>query len=671
MRTTSMVQDFKRLKQQKRTILIVDDSPTNLGVLTDYLKGFGFKILISRDGETALKRVEMVNPDIILLDIMMPGMDGFEVCSRLKANHIGKDIPVIFMSSLSDANSKMQASAVGGVDYVTKPFYAEDILTRIRTHLKIRELAKSLGEQNERLHKMADELLTANSVLSKRAIQLEASNQVGQQLTSILNLDEMLINIVKSIQSQFGYYFVGIWLLNAKKDKLILEAGIGIDEKPLLKSGFQVSMTVASSIITVCETGESYLTNDTGKIKEGIFKETLHETRSKLVLPLKVGQETMGVLDIESNQLDAFDREDRIAMQTLANQITIAIRNAQLYKTEEERARTLAELNANKDKFFSIVAHDLINPFQPLLGNAEFLAKYCHKLSNNEIEDSANDIYKSAKQALELLQNLLSWARLQMGRMKPTFEDIDLHVLSNDTVDLLQDLAANKNIFLHSFVRKNTIIHADENMLKTIIRNLITNAIKFTPNEGRVTIEAVPSSTNVKTIEIHVSDTGIGISHENIRKLFKIDVHHSTKGTASEQGTGLGLIICQEMVHKNDGDIWVESEQDKGTTVKFTVLRGSTIIKDTAGLATTEPENIEQEEEYIISKSGKLVSPPLAEMKILHEMATMGDIEGIKVRITTLAEKNSKYISFADTLRTLAAQFEEDKILTLVEKYME
>jgi CheY-like chemotaxis protein len=206
---------------------------------------------------------------------MMPGIDGFETCRRLKANEVTQDIPVIFMTALAEAENKVRGFQAGAVDYVTKPMQQEEVLARVTTHLKIRDLTRRLQERNEdlqelsyellgknnrllkltddledkntQLEKMADELRVtnegllkatddlrdANIALSKRAVQLEASNQVGQQVTLMLDLDELLATVVKLIQSKFGYYFVGVLLLNESKERLVLQASTGGDESQL------------------------------------------------------------------------------------------------------------------------------------------------------------------------------------------------------------------------------------------------------------------------------------------------------------------------------------------------------------------------------------------------------------------------------------------------------
>jgi signal transduction histidine kinase len=188
----------------------------------------------------------------------------------------------------------------------------------------------------------------------------------------------------------------------------------------------------------------------------------------------------------------------------------------------------------------------------------------------------SQSIHSQAKAAHRLLENLLTWSQLQRGRLEYDPGPVELDQLADNTVALFAEMALAKQIRLEHKIEPGLVAQADENMVDTVLRNLTANALKFTPAEGQVILSAQrnglsPDNGTAELIEVAVADTGVGISPENIDKLFRIDVHHTTPGTAQEKGTGLGLILCQEMVEKNGGRIWVESEEGKGTTVTFTV----------------------------------------------------------------------------------------------------
>jgi len=587
-------------KAKDYSILIVDDTPTNIGVVTDYLGDYGFEILIARDGEKALQRSRYTRPDLILLDVMMPGIDGFETCRRLKADQTTQDIPVIFMTALANPEDKVKGFEAGGVDYVTKPLHQEEVLARITTHLRIQDLTRNLQQKNVHLQQATDELQEANTVLfnltdelrqanarlSEKAVQLETSHQVGQQVTSILDLDELLRKVVDLIQTRFGYYFVGVWLLTESQEAVVLQAGSGIKMGSLIEPGFFIPLDTGHSIIVeVCQTGCAHLADDA----QFLSVDALSEAPLELALPLHVGGEMIGVLDIQSDREAAFDDEDKTVLQTLANQIAIAIHNARLYESEKnlrqleaERAQELAELNASKDKFFSIISHDLRVPFTGLIGNAKFILRRLESLTKADIQEMVESILRSAQSTYNLLESLLIWSGLERGLMECQPEQVNLSDLIHNTVDLLRETAAGKNIQLTNGVVSDIFVYADKNMLNTVIRNLTSNALKFTPDGGTVSISIRPGNSSLSSridtsnglnefVEVLVSDTGIGISEEDKGKLFRIDAHHTTSGTAGEKGTGLGLIMCREMVERNGGRIWIESELEKGTTVKFTM----------------------------------------------------------------------------------------------------
>jgi len=384
------INNTTKLNFQEHTILIVDDTPANLGVIVDYLEDYGFETSVARDGESALRTIQYARPDIILLDVLMPGIDGFETCRRLKADEIAKDIPVIFMTALADTEHKVKGFEVGAVDYVVKPLQQEEVLARLTTHLCIRHLARSLQEKN----------------------------------------------------------------------------------------------------------------------------------------------------------------------------------------------RQLAKLNAEKDKFFASVAHDLRDPFNSLLGNSHLIFTDMERLPKEKLQEMAEQVYTSAGTIHNLVETLMTWSSMQRIHVKHQPAEVNLGNLTHQMVELWQETATRKNIELtNDIIEEDLYVYGDEAMLAAIIRNLIANALKFTQSGGWVRLSAWPgdsSSTGQgkeegEFIEVCVKDMGIGISEENIAKLFRIDVQHTTPGTAKEKGAGLGLIMCKEMAEYHGGRIWVESKPGRGTTVKFTV----------------------------------------------------------------------------------------------------
>ncbi|MFZ4457251.1 MAG: hybrid sensor histidine kinase/response regulator [Bacteroidales bacterium] len=352
-------------------VLIVDDIPANLKLLGAILKNEGYKVRPVPSGELALQAAEKEKPSLILLDIMMPDMNGYEVCDKLKENPELSDIPVIFISALNDTNDIVKALTSGGVDFITKPFQAEEVKARVSTHLKLRQQSKMLEE-----------------------------------------------------------------------------------------------------------------------------------------------------------------------------------------------------LNSTKDKFFSIIAHDLRNPFSVLLGMSDLL------LSNYESYDDETRLElisiqnETTKQTFKLLENLLEWAKIQRSAFDFVRQEINLNETIDQCVSHHKEISKQKEITINHELSGPVRLFADSNMVQTVLRNLLMNAIKFSNKGGEITISAAEQE---HSFEITVKDNGVGISPENIQKLFKIENSITTKGTANEKGTGLGLMLCKEFVEKHGGKIWVESELGKGSAFKFTI----------------------------------------------------------------------------------------------------
>jgi signal transduction histidine kinase len=231
--------------------------------------------------------------------------------------------------------------------------------------------------------------------------------------------------------------------------------------------------------------------------------------------------------------------------------------------SNEEKSRKLEMLNSTKDKFFSIVAHDLKGPLNSLSSFSNLLAHDLHLMSPQEIKIIAQELNKSVKNTSRLTENLLTWARLQMNSLQHYPVLVDLNKVLEENVALFHASARQKNIQLDIQSVPDLKICADESQLRFVLRNLIANALKFTRPEGTIRIV---TALDKEEVIISVVDNGVGISEEIIEKIFRIDAKHSTIGTAGEKGTGLGLVLCKEFVEKNGGRIEVTSELGKGST---------------------------------------------------------------------------------------------------------
>jgi len=239
-----------------------------------------------------------------------------------------------------------------------------------------------------------------------------------------------------------------------------------------------------------------------------------------------------------------------------------------LEKTVTDKTAELHEMNVTKDKFFSIIAHDLKNPFNTLIGFSEVLKESIDSNDTEMIKDSANIINKTTIQTYNLLENLLEWSKSQSGKILFRPETMNLKDLCKEEFNVLNEMAKSKNIELKCNFTHDMVIKADRYMIRTVLRNLVSNAIKFTHKGGMVDVKGIVDNNH---FEISVSDSGIGMSDEIIKKLFNIDSDLVTVGTENEKGTGLGLILCKEFIEKHSGKIWVESKEGKGSVFHITI----------------------------------------------------------------------------------------------------
>jgi two-component system, sensor histidine kinase and response regulator len=352
-------------------LLLVDDNPENLRVVNFILKGEGYKIAMALNGGSALEILDEIDIDLILLDILMPNMDGYEVCRLIKENSKWKDIPVIFVSALNCQEDIVKGFNAGGVDYITKPFQAEEVKARVATHVKIRK-------QNEELKK----------------------------------------------------------------------------------------------------------------------------------------------------------------------------------------------LNADKDRFVSILSHDLKSPLGGLLGYLDLLLANIYKYNASEVEQKLGTLNNYAKSLYALLEDSLQWAGMQTGKFTFTPQLVSFNAIYYAVLGSVKSIADAKNISIELNQPVVTEIYADKNMITAVLRNLISNSIKFTNNGGFVKVSALKSDFGYI---ISVTDNGVGMNPETIKTLFDITQVRSTPGTAAEKGTGLGLLLCKEFIEKHSGKITVESEVGRGAEFKVII----------------------------------------------------------------------------------------------------
>ncbi len=260
--------------------------------------------------------------------------------------------------------------------------------------------------------------------------------------------------------------------------------------------------------------------------------------------------------------------EEKLTLKT----IEIQKKRMELVKEKEgleNQKKELEQTNAAKDKFFTIIAHDLKNPFSTIINITDLMLSDLYKFDADKSKTYVQQINRYSRNAFNLLENLLQWARSQTGHIKINFKRVVLENIFNEVTELMIGMAQHKNIDIKVTVESRLCAYADQDMLTAVVRNLLSNAVKFSPNDSEISIRAKETGDMV---QIEVTDQGIGMDEEQLDNLFKIDSRNLMHSQNNElEGTGLGLVLCKEFVLKNGGDIWAKSMKEKGSTFAFTV----------------------------------------------------------------------------------------------------
>ena len=358
-------------------------------------------------------------------------------------------------------------------------------------------------------------------------------------------------------------YFKDLESRFIKVNKGIMKnAGVSSEEEILGKTDFDLfghehAREARKDELEIIKTGKPIINK--------VEKENFHDGRIEWVSTTKIP-----LRDSEGNIIGTFGMSryitDLIQKEQKINKIA-----EQLIETNEklkESEQKLKESNASKDTLFSIISHDLRNPFGSVLNLAEFLIEDINEIPKEEIQVFATSIHEAAQSVYKLLNNLLEWSRIQTGKIDYSPREILLKEFAEAILKLYRTNLKNKNINVDLDIDRNVSVYADANMINTVLRNLISNAIKFSFKGNKIFIK---SEVKDDKCIISVKDKGTGISRKDIENVFKISSNKSRKGTADEEGTGLGLVLTKEFVELNNGKIWLESKEGQGTTFYFSL----------------------------------------------------------------------------------------------------
>lgn len=521
------------LNSHKPNILIVDDNPYNLQILVNMLSNLGYKARPALDGSLALRSVKQEPPDLILLDILLPGLDGYEVCRQLKADEQTRQIPVIFISALSEVVDKVKAFTAGGVDFITKPFQLEEVVARLRIHLINQNFQRQLAAQNQQLTQEIQRRNEAEQQLRLLARAVSAASS-GIAIVDAQNPDHPIIYINSGFEKITGYSQAEI-----------------LGQNYSILQGKERADLRLSTLFTEgrdCQAIVQNFRKDGSPFWNELTVAPVYNSKGKL-------SNFVCVLN------DISDRKQAESVLLQAKEAADAANRA-------------------KSEFLANMSHEIRTPMNAILGLSQLLLEK----STDELTLSyLKSISASGKTLLTLINDILDLSQVEAGKINLNYDPLNLHGLIQEIQYIFQQQADVKNLLLPIEIDDSVpaCIQFDEVRLRQILFNLVGNAIKFT-EQGQVKISVYchgqdaiapsvldPSASSLPTsvsLTIAISDTGIGIAPEQQSLVFEPFIQSPGQSLRKYGGTGLGLPISRRLTQLLGGTLEVDSALDQGST---------------------------------------------------------------------------------------------------------
>jgi len=440
---------------------------------------------------------------------------------------------------------------------------------------EIAVLAESLTTMTARLRDLISNL---ENKVEERTRDLQVASDVSRQITRVLDMDLLLPELVEETREGFNLYSVSLFLFDQQTQELMLEAGTG-REGALMKSeakSFPINAR-PSLVAQVARERQAGIINDTAPSTIHLFNPHLPDTRAEAAFPMLVSDELVGVLDLQSETVGRFQESEAFIFSTLAEQIAIAVRNAQLYREQEHLAQELERADLMKSQFLASMSHELRTPLNAIINFTQLIAMGVVGPVTEEQATMLNTSLSSARHLLQLINDVLDISKIQAGKLSLYIEeDVNLNDEIRAVVDMAEPLLQKHNAGLEQPIQfiqdvdvNLPLTACDRRRLRQVLLNLLSNAIKFT-KKGSITL-SVKNRSGESVFA--VMDTGPGIPKEMRARIFEPFIQ-SADGIKQAQGTGLGLPISRSLVLAHGGNLWVESKIDEGTTFFFTLPPG-------------------------------------------------------------------------------------------------
>lgn len=409
--------------------------------------------------------------------------------------------------------------------------------------------------------------------LQRQNEYLATSAEIGRLVTSTLDMDTLFSRTVNLIRDRFGFYHAGIFIIEETGFNAVLRSATGKAGEEMLNRGHTLQVGSRSIVGSSSAKGEPLIVNDTGADSIHRPNPLLPDTRSEAAIPLRIGKRIIGILDIQSTQVNAFSTDDVNVLQTLADQIAVAIDNARSYELAQEAIAEMRELDQLKSQFLANMSHELRTPLNSIIGFSRVILKGIDGPVTELQEQDLNAIYNSGQHLLRLINDILDLSKIDAGKMELAFDEVNLPELLQSVIPTVGGLIKDKPIKLEQRISPDIpILHADAMRIRQVIINLLSNAAKFT-EQGSITISADVQKNQNNQLEaiVKVIDTGLGIALEDQEKLFQPFSQVDSSPTRKTGGTGLGLSISRRLIELHGGKIDVISQPNQGSTFYFTI----------------------------------------------------------------------------------------------------
>jgi signal transduction histidine kinase len=406
----------------------------------------------------------------------------------------------------------------------------------------------------------------------RRLTQIELINEFAQRLTGSLEIDHLLRSIAEAVRKTFGYFDVTFFLLDPEEDEVVLVAHAG-EKEDFLPANYRQKKT-DGIVGWVATHGEKLIVDDVGKDSR-YYVYAYQESRSELAIPIRVESEVVGVLNVEDRRLHAFDETDAIVLETMCDQLGAAVRNARLYEKLKKSHSRLTDLDRMKSDFLGIVSHDFRSPLATIVLAANALQKRWETFDQEKLNDYLDVIADQATRLGKLAEDVLSVALLETGKLTYHFTPVNLGRVVTDAASLVK--FSSRHTFECLYDQGAPLVRADRSKLRQVVQNLLSNAVKYSPAGGAISLRVKDRSPD--EILVSVQDQGIGISAQQMERLFQKFSRVESAATQGIGGSGLGLWICREIVRAHGGEIWAESEPGKGSTFIFSLKKAGADAK--------------------------------------------------------------------------------------------